>query len=1091
MNQKNWLARFMVTLGLACLLFAASSVSKAQIVSGTISGTVEDENKAALTGVTITVTNTGTQLKRNTVTDDSGNYAVPQLPPGIYTVTAEQQGFKTATSSNVTLEVDQRMRLDLTMVVGEVSEAVEVEAVGTILETESPSLGQVIDEKRTRDLPLNGRNFLQLATLAPGSVPILSTRSSTAAQVTGRQTLSVNINGGRDDTNSFLIDGVESRQPWLGTPSILPSVDAIQEFKVQRSLFSAEYGQGTAIINLSIKPGTREFHGTLFEFLRNNRLDARNFFDPGPAPPFKQNQFGGTLGGPIYIPGAYNGKQRGTFFFVNYEGFRSRRNVTLIGNVPTPAQLAGNFAGLPPVRNPFTGQPFPNNVIPDALISNFARLYRQYIPAPNRNVAGANYITAPAQRNDFDQFNARVDQQFGASDSGFIRYSINDGTFIIPGLAPLYGQNNPLSGQSIALQETHIFGPRVVNVAKFGYNRGLIYNRIENTTNDLGTELGLKNLDNRPIDYGLPTVNIGGFGQLISNGTIAPFGEPFLNQGSTSNLFQLSDTISIIQGKHTITTGADIRYQQFQVGATLFRQGYNLFLGFVTGNSVADFLLGIPTATLYQHGEGGGNLRSTSYNFFVQDDYKVRQNLTLNLGLRYEYNSPYTEIDDRQGFFDTTVPGGQLRLLRDPKEFGFQATSPLISFGGGLRRGIVNPDRNNFAPRVGFAYTPTPDMVIRGGYGIFYAAVSANEYTFPGTVPPFVISPAIPRFTSVGSLYPNVNSPTFNVTGISTFSIDPNARTPYVQQWNFSVQRTFFRNAVVEIGYVGAKGTHLWERININSARLPTPGDPNPAASLPSRRPFPNFGDVLQASFRENSNYNALQARIDKRFSRGFSFLAAYTYGKSIDTASGGFFTSSHQDRTNLDAERARSNFDVRHAFTFSHSYELPFGRGKSYLSDVSSAANKIIGGWQINGILTLLSGQPFSVLVNGDVAVVGAYTAQRANRIADGNLPSGQRTPDRWFDTSAFTTPAAGTFGNSGRNILDGPGYNQYDFSIFKNTALGERFNLQFRTEIFNLFNHTNFNLPSVNVNVPASFGKITSARNPREIQFAVKLIF
>lgn len=1077
MNPKHWFSRLFMALG---VLFILSPASLAQIVSGSIVGTVQDETGAVLPDVAITITNVGTQLTRTTVTDGAGNYVVAQLPPGTYMVTAKRSGFKSVTSSNVMLEVEQKVRVNFTLIVGGIEEVVTVEAPGAALDTETPSLGQVIDEKRVVDLPLNGRNFLQLATLAAGSVPILNNRTSTAVSVTGRTGLSVNIAGGRDDSNSFLIDGVESRQPWLGTVSILPSVDAIQEFKVQRSLFSAEYGQGTGIVNIAIKSGSNSWHGTAYEFLRNDKLDARNFFDSGDPPPFKQNQFGFTIGGPIL--------RNRTFFFGNYEGLRTRRANTLIGNFPSRQHLSGDFSDLPAgsIIDPVTRQPFPNNRIPEERMSQVARRYRAFIPAPNRNVPGANYITAPSQVNDFDQFNIRVDQRLGARDNGFARYTFYDSLLTIPGLAPLYGVRNPLSGQSLALQETHIFGPRAVNVFKFGYNRGRVFNMIENSETDIGTDLGFRNLNNRPQDFGLPTMRIIGFSTT---------GQFFLNQGSTSNLFQLSDTLSLTLGGHTLNTGADIRIHQFQVSSTLFRQGLSIFAPVFTRNAVADFLLGLPAVILYQHGAGGGNLRSQSYNFFVQDDWKVAPKLTLNLGLRYEYDTPWTEIDDRQGFFDTSVPGGQIRLIRDPKTFGFQATSPLLSFGG-VRRGIVKPDRNNVAPRFGFAYTPWQDFVIRGGYGIFYAAQSANEFTSSGGLPPFVIAPAIRPGTPLDMLFPNVNSPTYDLTGAGPFTLDPNAPyRPYAQQWNLSLQTTLFKNTVVEASYAGSKGTHLWERVNINNARLPDPSDPNPAASLQSRRPFPNYGDVLRFSFRENSNYNALQLRVDRRFEQGLSFLVSYTFSKSIDTASGGFFTTSHQDRNNLDGERGRSNFDVRHMFILSHTYDLPFGRGKALLGNVTGALDKFISGWQVNGILTFASGQPFGALVDGDNAVIGGFYAPRANRLRDGNLPPGQRTPNRWFDTSAFATPPRGTFGNSGRNILDGPGTKLYDFSLFKNTYVGERVNVQFRTEVFNIFNHPNFLAPLGTgfdkVNAPASFGIITQARNAREIQFGLKVIF
>lgn len=1057
-----------------CLTFGATVFGQ----TAQITGRVSDQNGAVVQGAKVTVTSEGTGFKRETNSNEEGYFTVPSLQPGAYQIAIRKEGFKPILRTGLVLQVEQAARLDFTLQTGTVTEEVKITGSGPILERENVSLGQVIENKTIVSLPLNGRNFLQLATLAAGSVPILNGRASTAVNVTGRTGLSVNIAGGRDDSNSFLLDGVESRQPWLGTASILPSVDAIQEFKIQRNLFSAEYGQGSGIVNVSIKSGSNEFHGSAFEFLRNDKLDARNFFDRS-KPPFRMNQFGGTIGGPVL-------KDR-TFFFGNYEGLRTRRSNTLIGNFPLSAHLAGNFSDLPAgaIIDPATGQPFPNNQIPEARMSAVAKRYRTFFPSPNRNVAGANYIIEKSQVNDFDQFNIRVDQKLGERDNGFVRYSYNDSILTIPSVAPFNGQRDPFAGQNLAIQETHVFGPRAVNVFKAGYNRGRLLNLIENTPTDVGAELGFKNLNNSPQDYSLPTFRIIGFNTT---------GQFFLNQGSTSNLFQFGDTLSLKLGNHSVATGADIRIHQFQVFATLFRQGLTVFAPVFTRNAVADFLLGLPVVALYQNGQNSGNLRSRTYSFFVQDDWKITPKLTLNLGLRYDYDTPWTEIDDRQGFFDPSVPGGQIRLLRDPKSFGFQATSPLLTFGG-LRRGILEPDRNNVAPRFGFAYSLGARTVIRGGYGVFYATQSANEFAAAGSVPPFVLSPSIRPGTPIDTLFPDVKSPTYDLTGVAPPSIDRFRESPYMQQWNLSAQQTLLKDLLLEVSYSGSKGAHLWERVNINSANLPAANDTAPATTLQSRRPFPKFGDVLAFLARERSNYNALQVRVDKRFEQGFGFLLSYTFSKSIDTASGGFFTSSHQDRTNLDGERGRSNFDVPHALVFSHTYDLPFGRGKAFLSGATGALDKLVSGWQINGILSLTSGQPFSILVDGDNAFVGGFTAQRANRLGDGNLPSDQRTPERWFDTSAFATPKAGTFGASGRNIIDGPGTNLYDFSLFKNTLIGEKINVQFRTEFFNFFNHPNF-LATLGagfdrVNAGAAFGRLTQARNAREIQFGLKIIF
>ncbi len=1068
MKRGVWLCTLVVGLSVVSL---GVSPGFAQSAAGRLVGTVQDQQGAVLVGATVVVTNLETQLKRRTVTDHAGSYIVPELPPGWYSISVSHRGFKTATVPRVELQVNQKVRLDFTLAVGEVAESLTVQSTEVHLETETASLGQVIDEKKIEDLPLNGRNFLQLATLAAGSVPIQNIRTSTALAISGR-ILAVNIAGDRDDANSYLLDGVEMRQPWIGTPSLLPSTDALQEFKIQRHMFSAEFGQAARIINMSTKSGSNAIHGTVYEFIRNDKLDARNFFD-AERPPFKRNQFGFTVGGPIV--------KNETFFFGNYEGLRERRTNTLIGNFPSRAHLAGDFSDLPPgaIVDPLTKEPFPNNRIPEERMSTVAKNYRQYIPVPNRSVPGANFVTSPARKNDFDQFMVRVDHQFSMADSLFGRYTFFDSLLTIPGLAPLFGQRDPLKGQNLAIQETHTFGPRLINVVRFGYNRGVIGNFIENADRDLGSELGFKNLDNRPEDFGLPTMRIAGFSTM---------GQFFLNQGSTSQLFQFNDVLYLSRDRHAFALGGDIRYQKFDVSATLFRQGFAIFVGAFTGHPTADFLLGLPIVDLYIKGASGGNLRSTSYNFFLQDDWKVTSNLTLNLGLRYEYNSPWRDTQDRQGFFDTSVPGGVIRLVRDPRDFNFNSTSPLITHGG-VRPGVVDPDRNNIAPRFGFAYDWGSKLVIRGGYGIFYSALAANEFTFTTNMPPNTISPRLPFPPFLDALFPDTSDPNLSLEGISPFSIDPHAQRPYVQQWDLSLQTTLGSRILLEVSYSGSKGTHLWERVNINSANLPE--DPENITPIQTRRPFPHFGDILTANFRENSNYNALQVRVENRLSHGLTFLLSYTFSKSIDTASSGFFTTSHQDRTNLDAERGRSNFDVRHNFVFSHTYELPFGKGRPFLSHATGVLGQLVSGWQINGIVSLLSGEPFSIRVDGDNAAIGGFYQPRANRLADGNLPPDQRTPERWFDTSAFATPLRGTFGNSGRNIIDGPGTALYDFSLFKNIDVGERLRVQFRAEFFNSLNRVNFDPPNNFVNAGAAFGRITSARPAREIQFGLKLIF
>lgn len=1076
-------------LALFVLLLAGAHTASAQQAS--LTGRIADKNDAAVAGAMVKVSNLDTGIVRQSQSNSEGIFNVPFLPPGNYRVTVEANGFKTSTRDGLKLDVNQVANIGIAMEPGVVTETVQVSSDAPLLDSETPALNQVIESQQVANLPLNGRNYIQLATLSAGALPTRGATTSLAGVLSGNVSISANIAGGRDDTNSFLLDGVESRQPWVGSPGILPSIDVLQEFKIHRGLYSAEFGQATGIISIATKSGTNKYHGTAFEFVRNDIFDARNFFD-AKKPPYRQNQFGGTLGGPLSIPKVYNAKDK-TFFLFNYEGLRTRQAITQIGNYPDPVLLKGDFSSIAtPIIDPTTGQQFDNgqclslyggvakkNVICPSRFSKIAANYIQYIPVPNRNVTGANYTTAPSRHNDFDQVNVRIDHQFRSQDNFFARYSQNDGGQKLPGLAKYFGTISVFSGKNLAAQESHTFGSDIVNIARFGYNRATLTSQMENTPTDVGTAIGYKNLGLRPSDWGIPRMQIIGFN---------PMGQTPLNQGSTSDMYQVSDTLSVQAGSHHVSLGGDIRHFRVNIFQTLNRQGLTTFGSNFTGNAVADFLLGLVLTSSYNHGGVLSNTKTTNTSLFVQDDWKVTPKFTLNLGLRWEYNTPFVERNGREGVFDATAPGGIIRLQRDPKDFGFQGTSSLLTVGG-VRPGITKPF-SNFAPRLGFAYNLRNNLVIRGGGGIFYGTGLSNDYSqFSQFLPPFIIAPTTVAGTQLDTLYPDVNSPTYQLPGVSPFTVDPDAKRPYMMQYGLSVQKSF-GEFLVEVGYQGSHGVHLWERININQAALPSATDTAPLTTVRNRRPFQNFGDILQASFREFSYYNALQTRFERRFRNGLSLNLTYVYSKSIDTTSGGAFSTSHQNMRNLNAEKGVSNFDSPHALVFNHIFELPFGKGKKFLSGIGGLGNAVLGGWQANGILTVLSGLPFSATAPGDPAAVGGFYAGRANVSGDPNLPSDQRTPARWFNTSVFSVPKLGTFGNSGRNIIRGPNYRTYDFSVFKNFKIKERTTVQFRAEMFNLFNRANFGLPGGAVGT-AAFGRITSARDPRDIQFGLKLLF
>jgi len=1065
----------------AILLCGAWNYASAQIVSGTILGRAADATGAVVPNAKITLTNAATGVQRTSSTDDQGNFVLPQLPPGAYSVSAAAPGFKTYQVSNIQLQVDQTVRVDIEFQIGQMSQEVAVVAAAAQVESETSSLGQVITTNEVLQLPLNGRNFMQLANISSGVAPAYNTRSATITNQSGRSDLAVHISGGRGDANSYLIDGVETRSMWFNSPSVLLSVDDIREFKIEKNGFSAEYGQGSGIVSLVSKSGGNELHGSAYEFLRNSELDAANFFDNffGRAKaPFKQNQYGLTAGG-----AAIKNK---LFFFGNWESLHSRKSNTLSALVPTPAQLHGDLTGLPSskgaVIDPATGAPFPGNVIPTNRISSVTKNFIQYTPTPNANLPGTNFVTQKSTDRDDLQYGIRIDYQISASDSIFGRYTDFNSDLHQPGIGVLAGSVFPYDGLNAVIQETHIFNPRVLNVFNVAYNRSHVFNSWENTPTSVANELGIK-IKQTPPEYGLPAVGVSG-GYYVGGGA-------GINQGGVDSLPQLNETLSWVHGRQTLKFGADFRFIRFTERLGLNNNGSFTFDGRYTGSSVADFLLGSTAAMTAQIGLGVGHWRSKSLNFFVTDDVKLTPRFTLNLGLRYEYDQPFYDRDHHEGYFDTSQGAFVVGIS--------QAQSPIttpiagVVYNPNLRPGVWSPDYNNLGPRIGFAYDAGHNTVIRGGYGLFYAKTQGNELQFKINAPPLVFaasltgSPTVPNLNWDKDAFPDPASPDFPVGTLAPFSVDPRDRTPYIQEWNFGIQHSFGSNWLAEAAYAGNKGTKLDERVNINQAYLP-----NPAAITPitTRRPFPSFGDILSTNFQENSDYSALQTKLERRFSGGLSILAGYTYAHAIDTASRGSGGSWHQNAHLLRQDRGSSDYDVRHRFTASWLYELPFGHGRQFLGAEKGVVDKLVGGWSVNGIATFMTGNYFSVTVPGDRANVGGFPFQRANRSCDGNLAHGDRTINRYFDTSCFSLTPTGTFGNGGRNILEIPGLNNWDMSLVKDTTVTERVRFQLRFEFFNIFNHAQFNAPDLTTG-DALFGAIRSARDGRISQVALKLLW
>jgi hypothetical protein len=1089
--MKNlWRAAAVISVGF--ILGLGLSTARGQIAGSALVGTAFDPADAAVPNAQITVTNLSTQFTRSTVTDSSGHYAFPTLPPDSYSLTAVGSGFQKVEIQGIALTVGQTAALDVHFKLGAVTQEVTAEANAAKVESESSSLGQLIGSQEIQNLPLNGRNYVSLTYLGSGSNPQYQNSSSPVAPNVGRPDFTAHVSGGRGDANSWLVDGVDTRSYFLGQPDMIVSLDAVQEFRVQKNMFEAQYGDASGIVSVITKSGTNSFHGSAYEYIRNTILDAGNFFSNRfglPKPQYTWNQFGASAGGPIW--------KNKIFIFGNYEGFRNVQQVPMSGNVPTPAEWAGNeeslvatstmvdpSTGQPAIINPFTGQAFPGGQIPAAMLSSVMQNLQAYSPVANANLSGINFVTAARQVLDVDQGTLRLDWTVGHNDNFFGRYIRYDSDFTIPGLLPLYGSVAPINGQNVALEETHMFRSTLVNTFKLGYNRDYFVGGNVATPTNVASDVGLKNvMINSPATfYGVPAWNIAGYGS---------YGAPPYLQGDLGNTFQFTDELNWIRGRHVITFGGDIRPKQIQFPFGFFENGNINYDGRYTGSAIADMVLGAAAAASVQQTVPLDHFKTVAYAIYAQDAIKVNRKLTLNLGLRYEYRVPPWEINGKEGFFDPTIDA--LRVRVRPGYYNFTLPTSQVVLDPSYQPGIWKPEWRDWGPRFGFAYSLTGNTVLRGGAGIFYSDTQGQEIQGKVYMPP--MSNTI-TLTGNPSGSPNVladqlfPSPTNAPPGaLSPFTVNPNDRTPYIDQWNLGIQHTFGSSTLFEVAYVGSVGKHLNGRYNLNQATS-LPGPTN--IPLDQRRPYPAWSDMLDFAFHEHSSYNSLQAKLEKHMSHGLSLLVGYTWAHALDTI-GSDSGSGHQNAYDPNADYGNSDFDVRHNLNFSYVYELPVGRGKPFLSGSGSLVNELVGGWSVQGITYFMTGNYYEVATNDDSSNTGAFHDQRADIVAGckdgGNLPHGRRTISEYFDTSCFYPAPYGTFGDVGRNTIEIPGLNNWDLSLFKTTHITERLTTQFRAEFFNAWNHAQFGPPDTNP-LDAPFGQITSTiHDNRHIQFALRL--
>lgn len=1050
-----------VFLALALVFILISGTHAGAQISGSVVGTVLDASGAVVPHANITLTNVATNVTQSTVTSESGDFRFAIVPVGQYRLVAEQSGFKSTILENLSVVLGQTAQADLRLSVAGASEKIDVTSQVATVQTQSGAVEGVVETADVVNLPLNGRNFVQLVALQPNAVP--APHTSFFRNLGGYNVVA----GAPVSATAVTVDGVNIRD--LNDPRVTISLnpDVVQEFQENQSNYSAQQGlAGGAQVNLVTKSGTNSFHGSVFEFLRNDVLDARNYFDAGNKPPFRQNQFGFSIGGPI--------RKNKTFFFAGYEGLRIVKVETFQYTVPTEAERVGDFTGQPQIFDPSsydpntnTRQPFPNNMIPQIAPTSLNALNLLF-PHPNQPGNVNNLVGHPPDNSRNDQFSIRIDHKLGEQDSLFgryIYYNYRRLTGIFTSL-PNFADDFNTPSQNAAIGYVHVFGPTTVNQFRVGYHRMTQLLQDTRINEKINQAIGITGTST--TFFGSPAISISGLGGTggISN---AP-------NNRSDNGYYLYEDLSHTHGKHALGTGFNFSYEQVNGGINAFARGLFSFSNTYTsqigdpstGSAVADFLLGYPSFSLRGLGIGFRHFRQKRYGAYLSDDWRATPNLTVNMGLRYEYFQPGYEKDDRLSGFDP------------------ETAQIVIAGAQGFPRGLRDSYRKDFQPRIGLAYRVGNQTVIRGGYGLNFMPLTVfptpflnllNEPFF--TLQSFNGDPIIPNLTLADAFPAGLGAPS-----TSLFSINRHFKDPYLQQWNLAVQREVIPDVTITVGYLANHGSRLRNSQQINS---PAAGPGN----IQSRRPFPSFTGITSYENIGTSNYQSGYVKAERRFRGGLGFLVSYTYAKLLDTGGivdpGDLDDSLGRDPRNPNAEYGRDFFDARHRFVASYVWELPIGKGRRLGNNWPGYLQQTIGNWQLNGIVTLQSGLPITPILGFDNSNTGNFQ-DRPDTISNPN--NGPKNVTEWFNTGAFALPAPFSFGNTGRNTIDGPGIKTVDFSLFKNFLFTETKALQFRAEFFNLLNHPNFDPPGVVFGTP-SFGVIGGAADPRQIQFALKFIF
>ncbi len=1095
---------------LVCLaaVLAAPNVF-AQQITGSVRGTVTDPSGGVVEGANVSARQTETGLTRTGTTDHAGTYLLLELPVGHYQLQIEHSGFQTYIQQGISIDVNESATISVALKVGGANDKVEVDADADIIQAAVTSLGTVVSERELLDLPLNGRNFTQLGLLQPGVVPLTPGLAEAGGSLRASQAYAVN--GQRPESNDFLIDGANNFNGVDGGFVLKPPVDAIAEFRILTHNANAEFGNSLgSTTNIITRSGTNEIHGAVWEFFRNDVFDATNYF-ASETEPLKQNQFGASLGGPV--------RKDKTFLFGFYEGFRNHQGETQSSTVPSVAERSGDFSASCPegftggfcnnqnhqLFNVILNKPYPNNQLTD--INPLSVGLLGLFPLPN---SGTNLFTSTeVVTQSYDQFGIRLDHYLTPSDALNFRYMFNDGDQFNP--IPVSGASVPgfpvgqnQRAQNFVAQETHTFNPALIGVLRFSYLRNkFLYG--ERTNHTTPAALGFAYTPSLDVAVGPPFIQINGYTTV---------GDPITGpRNSYENAFDYSSSISWVHGRHDLKFGGGYEHTQINVLQGIATNGFFVFAPFpVVPNAFASFLFGAPVFFLQGRGDFSRGIRGNSLNGYAQDTYRVNRRLTLNLGLRYDLPFPDTEVQNRQTLF---IPGRQSTVVPSAPE------GLLYPGDAGVPRGLIPTFKKGFGPRVGFAWDPTGSAkwLVTSAYGIFYEPYYTGQggpLQSPISAPPYLQTEQIssPNFADPFNGNPPVNGQF--ATPLTNLTLDAKLPLPYTQDYDLNIQRSFGANLLLQVGYVGTKGTKLPRFIEGNPAiYIPGVSTPDNAdqrrlysgctlADPPTDCKFSSTGLIAGIA---NSSYNALEVSLKQRFSHGLSFLASYTYSKAIDDASSFNMTGSAakpvagendlaQNPFDLAAERGPSLFDARHRLVFSYQWSLPFFHQAAGLTQAA------LGGWQLNGIFTAMSGTPFTVFDSTDVSDQGGapeitgFSANRPNVIAGEDPNSGPKTVGAWLNRAAFAqvipdpNSPVQQFGNAGRNIGVGPRFADWDFSIFKIFRVTESKDIQFRAEFFNILNHPNFRLPDSDISSP-TFNQIQAALPPRVVQLALKFLF